>query len=203
MTRGKFLMDEEMVTGLDRGCCLDVQTPALFLFPELTQRHLEDSADVIREVPKLQRFVSTKADRVGGSGVGEDFGAEELVEIAAISGTRSPCREGVGLSSAQLPPAIEGVTVLLRRPRGRPKKTEAKGSMKVPPVTMADAATNGEEVSTGKELMVLSKELSNPYSVMTHARSAILMGKRLGMTYDCPDFIAEGEIATQILARRV
>lgn len=53
----------------------------------------------------------------------------------------------------------------------------------------------------GKELMVLPAELSEPYGVLTRARSAILIGKRLGMTYDCTDGVAQFQIAAQINSR--
>lgn len=56
----------------------------------------------------------------------------------------------------------------------------------------------GDAESIGRELMVLPMKLSDPYGIMTRAQSAILMGKRLGMAYDCTDDVAINQIDAQI-----
>lgn len=81
--------------------------------------------------------------------------------------------------------------VKIPRPRGRLKKGVAKEGH--PSTCLRSTTFDGSEVeSTGKEFMVLSKELSNPYGVMTHARGAILVGKRLGLSFNCPYIIVVG-----------
>lgn len=67
-------------------------------------------------------------------------------------------------------------------------------------MTMEAGYTDAEQ--TGKELMVLPTEMSEPYGVLTRARSAVLMGKRLGLRYDCPDDIPLFQIANEIKARK-
>lgn len=84
------------------------------------------------------------------------------------------------------------MTAKLPRPRGQPKNNGAKGNEKLSSVTVIE----GEITEMGKEVMVLSKEMSNLYGIMTRARSAILLGMRLGLTYYYPDVIAEGHIAS-------
>lgn len=49
--------------------------------------------------------------------------------------------------------------------------------------------------SEGREVMLLSDELSEPWVVQTWARSALLMGKLLGMVYNCSDALAHNQIA--------
>lgn len=50
--------------------------------------------------------------------------------------------------------------------------------------------------------MVLLTELLETYGFLTQARSTILMGKHLGMTYDCSDDVSQFQIAAQIMERR-
>ena len=49
--------------------------------------------------------------------------------------------------------------------------------------------------------MVLPMEYSEPYSVLTRVRSALLMGKHLGLKYDCTNGDALYQIAAHINAR--
>lgn len=56
-------------------------------------------------------------------------------------------------------------------------------------------------VNEDNQLMVLPVEYQQPQGVMTRAKSAMLMGKRLGMIYDSSDEEAVRGIASQIAAR--
>ena len=67
------------------------------------------------------------------------------------------------------------------------------------PIALTDE--DADAILKGKELMILPKEFSEPYSVMTTARSAVLMGKYCGMKYDCVDDVVLYQIAAQISAR--
>ncbi|XP_057446145.1 uncharacterized protein LOC130738224 [Lotus japonicus] len=133
-----------------------------------------------------------------------EFGVDTEAEVDSVSSFLEP--------SPQRPRGHpkkkkEGKRALLdvpRRPRGRPKKPMAgvaKETLQVLPCDgeVEDARDAG---SLGRELMVLPVELSEPYGIMTRARSVVLMGKRLGMVFDCSDDVATYQIAAQINARR-
>lgn len=55
--------------------------------------------------------------------------------------------------------------------------------------------------SVNNQLMVLPTEFQNPQGVLTRERSAMLMGKRLGLVFECSDEEATRGIASQIAAR--
>lgn len=186
-SKGLFIGEVEMVSVLDRGFCSGERILVVFLFPELVPRPLDIFAVVNGEVTTLKFHLPTSGNEN---------------DIASTIG--SSYKEGVGMRLPSLPSSIPQLstpkdTVKFPKPRGRLKKVGVDGSEKVPPATLIDV----EVVSTWKEMMALSKELSNPYSIMTRARNVILLGKNLDFTYDCPDVIVEGEYATQIMARRL
>lgn len=93
------------------------------------------------------------------------------------------------------------------RTRGRPRKAEKAGGKKNSLVESSSGlmVAGGEDVDvdpTGRELMVLTMELLEPYGVLTRARSVVLMGKRLSTVYNCTYDVASHQIASQIFARR-
>lgn len=105
-------------------------------------------------------------------------------------------------------------------PRGRPKNLKRKGMQKHSPIGKClcnsewmvleksrTTSPKGEsslqaKVSPERHLMLLPTELSKPRGVMTRVRSALLMGKRLSLVYNCSNEVALNHIAAQIYARR-
>lgn len=53
-----------------------------------------------------------------------------------------------------------------------------------------DRGTPDLSTTVNNQLIVLPHEFQEPHGILTRARSAILMGKRLGMEYDCTDDFA-------------
>lgn len=57
------------------------------------------------------------------------------------------------------------------------------------------------EAHEGNQLMLLPADFSEPHGVMTRARNALLMGKYVGVKFDCSDEVVVNHIAAQIRAR--
>lgn len=111
-------------------------------------------------------------------------------------------QSGVGSGSVSQVPSVAKAS----RGRGRPKKVEKRGRKQDLAAARTEVATTEVAVedidSTGRELMLFSSEFFEPRGVLTRARSALLMGHRLGLVHDCTDDVALNQIAAQILARR-
>lgn len=83
------------------------------------------------------------------------------------------------------------------RARGRPK-----GSLKKPrPSSSTSDDREGVGVSQN-QLIVLPQDLQEPNGIMTRARRALLMGQRMGMSYNCSEEEALRSIDAQIHLRR-
>lgn len=88
------------------------------------------------------------------------------------------------------------------RPRGRPKgSSKKKGKLAHVATTPILAPSPPPLPAADNQLMVLPIEFQQPQGIMTRAKSAMLMGKRLGMIYDCSDEEVMKGIASQIAAR--
>lgn len=199
--RGLGSVEVEMHLGLVRGCFLGDCTPSVCLFPEIEPRvHVVPVAAAVE-------LSSPGLLQLGGISVLDAFGAAEIGEGSDLgSSCREELRPRFSLPSPLSQPSPPKEVVKAPRPRGRPKKTKEKENEKEGQSTiclLSKTADGSEVMTTSKELMVLSEEFSNPYGVMTRARSAIQLGKRLGLRFACPDVVAEGEVAAQILARRL
>lgn len=185
-----FSEDEDnMLVGLPRdgspSCCFH----PFVLFPEISSCRVDD-------VLELEEGMALSCD---------DPSHEDLRASSRICVDSSDM--GVSHGSGCFPLAQDQVK--FPKPRGRPRKAEKGGIKKKEKMQLKnwtsgttraeDAAEVAEPI--GKELMVLPAERSEPYDILTRARSAVLMGKRLGMTFDCTDGVAEYQIAAQIRAR--
>lgn len=161
--------------------------PSEFLFPEVLSLGCDFSTGVgLLGCPASERCI-----------------LEDALGVCHTAGVR----EEAIASPHEVLSLPRGCEVKASRPRGRPRLVEKSGRKKKDP----DGPSRGYgvpegssslEAHEGNQRMLLPAEFSEPHGVMTRAMSALLMGKRLGMSYDCTDATALNQIAAQIQARK-
>ncbi|XP_057419410.1 uncharacterized protein LOC130713645 [Lotus japonicus] len=95
----------------------------------------------------------------------------------------------------------QGLTPLPSRPRGRPRKVRNPGSELE--LGSGSSSKSGVEDLVCNQLALLEPLSPSSSEVMTRARSALAMGKRMRMVYDCSDEVALQGIADNIRSRRL
>ncbi|XP_057446810.1 uncharacterized protein LOC130738713 [Lotus japonicus] len=169
--------EDLMFLGLSRGCPPSPRLPSSVLFPEIS--HVDCRFDI-------RGCEGWKARSPSGLSCVNPF------SVALRVPSDHEFVEGLADPPSKVSPTLPRDKLLTPRVRGRPKKVENRGRKRKTPTESSNGMTIADGIavdsgSRGKELMVLPKEFSEPYGVLTRARSKLLMGKRCGMKYDCTD----------------